>query len=123
MKPAAIKRLIAELIQLGRDDAMSGSWDPRDAAEFRKHLRKRRAEILRKLIERTTREEPRCRHEKRAVPSDPTDLDLSHPECPDCHQPLGEWYCPESTTGKCEYAEDDVCRDTCLHCGQPAERK
>ncbi len=33
------------------------------------------------------------------------------------------WDCPTSPTGKCEYADDDFMEDSCIHCGQPEERK
>lgn len=33
------------------------------------------------------------------------------------------WDCPTSPTGKCEYAEDDIMEDCCIHCGEPEERK
>lgn len=31
--------------------------------------------------------------------------------------------CDTSPVGHCEYADDDVCQDRCVHCGDPYERK
>jgi hypothetical protein len=43
--------------------------------------------------------------------------------CAGCGTHLG-WYCPESPDHYCHYDEDeDPCRDDCLHCHQPDERK
>lgn len=37
---------------------------------------------------------------------------------------LGTWTCMKSPTGSCFYdSERDPCRDECLICGEPAERK
>lgn len=37
---------------------------------------------------------------------------------------LGFWECPDSPRGMCYYDDfEDPCHDSCLVCGQPAERK
>lgn len=35
----------------------------------------------------------------------------------------GGWYCEQSPTHQCEYADDDHAQDNCIHCGMPDERK
>ncbi len=65
----------------------------------------------------------RCTHPLRAIPSNQKDPGCSSAHCPTCDKALGEWYCPESPTGLCSYAKKDTCRDHCLHCGEPEERK
>jgi len=44
------------------------------------------------------------------------------PTCPVCA--TDAWVCEDSPTGFCVYnSENDPCHDSCLHCGQPEERK
>lgn len=39
-------------------------------------------------------------------------------------QELGSWECPKSPHGLCVYVPaDDPCRDSCIYCGDPEERK
>jgi hypothetical protein len=40
-----------------------------------------------------------------------------------CNSDSGRWVCTRSPSGMCEYEDDDVCCDTCNHCGDPDERK
>lgn len=39
--------------------------------------------------------------------------------CAICDKEFG-WYCPKNPKGYCEYPEEN---DTCIHCGEPDERK
>lgn len=33
------------------------------------------------------------------------------------------WTCEQSPIGRCEYGPDDPANDSCVHCGDPEERK
>lgn len=35
----------------------------------------------------------------------------------------GGWFCPDNPVGVCEYDPADYCKDECIHCGSPEERK
>lgn len=43
--------------------------------------------------------------------------------CYICGQTGPAFACEQSPVGHCEYDEDDRCRDFCIHCGNPEERK
>lgn len=43
--------------------------------------------------------------------------------CFACGTHADRWYCVKSPTHLCEYEEDDTAWDSCIHCGQPDERK
>ena len=48
----------------------------------------------------------------------------SHAFCLVCGESSARWYCVKSPTNICEYDEDeDPALDTCIHCGDPDERK
>lgn len=51
-----------------------------------------------------------------------TEWDYGYASCAICGSYLGD-YCPTSPTKTCEYEEDDVCNDFCIHCELPHERK
>jgi hypothetical protein len=43
-------------------------------------------------------------------------------ECIGCGYRFG-WFCPNSSDHICNFEEDDVCKDNCVNCGMPEERK
>ena len=48
----------------------------------------------------------------------------SRAKCSQCGFNAKLWYCPSSPTHLCDYDfDEDPCADSCLHCGQPEERK
>jgi hypothetical protein len=48
--------------------------------------------------------------------------DYGTARCSKCNT-FGGWYCPQSPTHVCSYEDDDACRDHCIFCGDPEERK
>ena len=60
----------------------------------------------------------KCKH-VRWVPAHKGDSPSA--KCADCGKDDGQWYCPESISGLCDYSKHGP--DQCTYCGQPDERK
>ena len=100
---------------------------PEDRRSKLKELRrlKRQIKMQLELIEET------CQHVVKEIPGDYYKKDKWRSDstsCENCGLSIG-WYCPKAPDHFCHYDDDDEsetydpCRDTCLFCGNPDERK